>query len=122
MPLYQINSKGGTHRRLEGKEVVVYGNRGREGERNTIELTVEQFESGNFSHLELTPVGEDRHRSQPQDGGGAQNDGGDGDGLDAMKVKDLRHLAAEEGVEIEGDANKATIIEAIRRHRSQPQE
>jgi hypothetical protein len=47
-------------------------------------------------------------------------DGGEeGDGLDDMKVPALRELAKTENVTIEGDANKASIIESIRRHRTE---
>ena len=41
-----------------------------------------------------------------------------GDGLDGKTVKDLRALAKTEGATIEGDANKATILTAIRDRRA----
>lgn len=41
----------------------------------------------------------------------------EGDGLDAMSVKNLRALAKAEGATVEGDANTDAVIAAIRAHR-----
>lgn len=48
----------------------------------------------------------------------ADDDGDEGDGLDGMKVPDLRTLAKDESVELPAKADKAGIIIAIREKRA----
>lgn len=49
-----------------------------------------------------------------------ENDGeaSGGDGLDALKVQELKDLAADEGVDLGSATTKAPIIAAIRAHRA----
>lgn len=42
----------------------------------------------------------------------------DDDGLDSVKVADLRKLAADENIELAADANKPAILAAIRKGRA----
>jgi hypothetical protein len=127
MPLYKINAIGPTHRRRENGTMVVYANRGRPGERGEIELTPDQAASPLLAHLRLSPVVRndirtDRgYRDDTADVSG-HDDGGnveaEADDLEKLTKKQLHEIAVAEGVSVEGDANKPTIIDAIRRGRA----
>lgn len=120
MPLYKINAIGPTHRRRENGKMIVYANRGREGERGEIELTPDQAQSDKYRHLLLTLAGVTEIKTSS----GGEGDGGKGgsqsgdadpaDGLDGLTKKQLQELASANGIEFETDANKATLIEKLR--------
>jgi hypothetical protein len=66
----------------------------------------------------LIPVEDDQVAQQLIDDKAAEDpDATVHDDLDGMKVAQLRETAEREGVQLEGDANKATIIQAIRAKR-----
>lgn len=116
MPLYKITAKGGSHARretVEGKsQLVVYrhDSQRREGERSEIELTQDQYESGKYRHLGLVEVTRHNVRTDREIRTSTENDG-----LDAMKVADLRALAELHNVELEpSDNRKDEIIVKLR--------
>ncbi|MGE0602226.1 MAG: SAP domain-containing protein [Xanthobacteraceae bacterium] len=110
MPLYKINAVGPTHRRRENGVMVVYANRGREGERGEIELTQDQAEGPNYRHLRLTPA----NGSYEVKGPAKKDETGDDDGLEKLTKKELQELCSANGIGFETDANKAALIEALR--------
>lgn len=122
MPLYRINAIGPTHRRRENGVMVVYANRGREGERGEIELTPDQAQSDNYRHLRLTLAGvteiktsrREDGQAEGGEGGSQSGDADPADGLDGLTKKRLQELASANGIDFETDANKAALIEKLR--------
>lgn len=106
--LYRITNKGTTHRGLgldDGKMVqVVYG--ANPGQRNEIELTDKGAES--LKHMGLVLKGSEK----PYEAKGPKTED---DGLDAMKVDDLKALAELHGVKLSREDNrKDEIIAKLR--------